>query len=304
MFPTFYSPDKVGQLYEPDYEAAYAVGSALFQHTAASDRTRILLWLIDLQVDFVFPAPIGRLPVPGAIDDLRRTLEWLYRNVHQVTHISASLDTHTPFQIFYSPWWRDANGQPPAPYTVISAADVHLGRWQARFEPDWSASYVDALESVGKKQLMIWPFHCMEGTNGRALAPALTEAILYHAAARQAPPSYITKGRIPHTEYYSVVEPEVKDLHHPEGDLNRTFLEQIAPYDLIYVAGQARSHCVLETVRSMVRYFAGRPEVIRKFRFLDDCTSSISGFEQTTEPQLLVFAAKGVMFVHAAVPIG
>jgi nicotinamidase-related amidase len=304
MFPDFYSPDKVGQLYEPDYEAAYAAGSVLFQHTAASDRTRVLLWLIDLQVDFVFPAPIGRLPVPGAVDDLRRTIEWLYRNVQQVTHISASLDTHTPFQIFYAPWWRDANGHPPAPYTVISGADVRAGRWQARFEPDWSVSYVESLESVGKKQLMIWSFHCMEGTNGRALAPALSEAILYHSAARQAPPSYISKGKIPHTEYYSVVEPEVKDLQHPEGDLNRAFLEQITPYDLIYVAGQARSHCVLETVRSVVRYFAGRPEVIRKFRFLDDCTSSITGFEKTTEPQLQEFAARGIRFVKAVDPIG
>ena len=304
MFPAFYAPEKIGQFYEPDYEAVYAAGSARFQHTAASDRTRVLLWLIDLQVDFVFPAPVGRLPVSGAVDDLRRTIEWLYHNVQQVTHISASLDTHTPFQIFYAPWWRDANGQPPAPYTVISADEVRNGRWQARFEPDWSVSYVETLETVGRKQLMIWPFHCMEGTNGRALAPALGEAILFHSAARQAPPSYISKGRIPHTEYYSVVEPEVKDLQHPEGDLNRAFLEQLAPYDLIYVAGQARSHCVLETVRSVVRYFAARPDVIRKFRFLTDCTSSISGFEAGTEAQLQDFQAQGIRFVHAADPLG
>ncbi len=304
MFPDFYAPDQVGQLYEPDYQAAYAAGNAIFQRRAATDSPRILLWLIDLQVDFVFPAPIGRLPVPGAVDDLRRTLEWLYRNVQQITHISASLDTHTPFQIFYAPWWADANDLPPAPYTIISAADVHAGRWHARFEPEWSAAYVDTLEAGGRKQLMIWPFHCMEGTNGRALAPALSEAIMFHSGARQAQPSYLPKGRIPHTEYYSVVEPEVKDLQHPEGDLNRTFLEEIAPYDLVYVAGQARSHCVLETVRSVTRYFADRPDVIRKLRFLDDCTSSITGFEQTTEPQLQAFEAQGVRFVHAQDSIG
>ena len=304
MFPAFYSPGKVGQLYEPDYEAAYAAGSAHFQDPATSDRPRILLWLVDLQIDFVFPAPIGRLPVPGAIEDLRRTVEWLYRNVQQITHISASLDTHTPFQIFFAPWWRDVNGQPPKPFTVISTSDVKSGRWLARFEPDWSASYVEALEAVGKKQLMIWPFHCMEGTNGRALAPALSEAIVYHSAARQAPPSYITKGRIPHTEYYSVVEPEVKDLRHPEGDLNRAFLEQIALYDLVYMAGQARSHCVLETTRSVIRYFAERPDVIRKVRFLSDCTSPITGFEQTTEAQLHEFESQGIRFVQSADPLG
>lgn len=303
-FPSFYEPAKVGQLYEPDLQRAYTEGAAAFQAPASADQQRVLLWLIDMQNDFILPAPLGRLPVPNAVQDAQRTIEWLYRNAQRVTHIAASLDTHTPFQIFYPTWWRNAQGERPAPYTVISAEDVAKGVWIPALEPEWSVYYVQELEKVGKKQLMIWPFHCMEGTNGRALLPALSEAILYHSGARAAQPTYLTKGTIPQTEFYSVVEPEVKYPQHPEGGLNTRFLDFLAQFDLIYVAGEARSHCVLATMHSVLSYFADQPAVIAKLRFLSDCASAIPGFEQATEAQLGEMAAKGLRFVTSADPLG
>lgn len=302
--PTVYDPSQVGQIYDPDFQQAYEMGLADFQSPASKDSPRVLAWLIDIQVDFVFPAPTGRLTVPNAIEDTRRTVEWMYRNVHQITQIAASLDTHTPFQIFYPTWWKNQNGEHPQPYTIISADDVRNGVWMPVTEPIWSIRYLDELEQSGKKQLMIWPFHCMEGTLGRALVPAVSEAITYHSGARMAQPTYLTKGTIAHTEFYSVVEPEVKYSKHPEGGLNTRFLDMVAKFDLIYVAGQARSHCVLETMQSVVRHFANSPEVIRKLRFLDDCTSSIPGFEQATEDQLQQFAAQGMRLVKSTDPIG
>lgn len=302
--PSFYDPAQVGRIYEPDLQRAYAEGAAARQTPASSDQQRVLLWLIDMQNDFILPAPLGRLPVPNAVQDAQRTIEWLYRNVHSVTQIAASLDTHTPFQIFYPTWWRNAQGEPPAPYTVISAEAVAKGVWTPTMDEAWSVQYVEELEKVGKKQLMIWPFHCMEGTNGRALLPALAEAILYHSGARTAQPVYLTKGTIPQTEFYSVVEPEVKYPQHPDGGLNTRFLEFIASFDLIYVAGEARSHCVLATLHSVLRYFADQPQVIAKLRFLEDCASSISGFEQSTEEQLGAMAAQGMRLVKSTDPLG
>ncbi|HRE47568.1 MAG TPA: hypothetical protein PLD47_07585 [Aggregatilineales bacterium] len=299
-----FDPRKVGTMYEPNMQRAYEMGVADFQTPASADGTRVLAWLIDMQVDFVFPAPIGNLSVPGAVDDTVRTVDWLYRNAHQITQIAASLDTHTPFQIFYPSWWKNSRGERPAPFTAISADDVRKGIWTPITEPIWSIKYLDELENVGKKQLMIWPFHCMEGSTGRALVPALTEAIMYHSGARMAQPTFLTKGTIAHTEFYSVVEPEVKYPKHPDGGLNTRFLEMVAQFDLIYVAGQARSHCVLETMNSVVRHFAAHPEVIRKLRFLDDCTSSIPGFEKATEAAIQQFVAKGVKLVKSTDKIG
>lgn len=297
--PAFYDPATVGQLYQPDLLRAYEAGLAAFTRPASTDSPRILLWLVDVQVDFVLPAPIGRLPVPGAVADTQRTLEWIYRSVQHLTHITASLDTHLPLHIFFASWWRDARGQHPAPYTIITADEVEKGNWLPIQDAEWSLYYVQTLESVGKKQLMIWPFHCMEGTEGRAFVPALSEAILYHSGARMAQPTLLTKGTIPQTEFYSVVEPEVKVPGHPDGGLNVDFLRFVAEFDLIYIAGQARSHCVLETMHSVLRHFGDQPNVINKLRFLDDCTSSITGFEEATEVQYQQFAAGGLRLVKS-----
>ena len=38
--------------------------------------------------------------MPGALGDIRRTIEFIYRNAERITHISCSLDSHLPRQIF------------------------------------------------------------------------------------------------------------------------------------------------------------------------------------------------------------
>ena len=73
---------------------------------------------------------------------------------------------------------------------------------------------------------MIWPFHTMVGTLGHNLSPSLYEAICYHSAARQSQPLKLTKGFIPQTEHYSILEPEVKVADHPQGSLNRALLQR------------------------------------------------------------------------------
>jgi len=99
---------------------------------------------------------------------------------------------------------------------------------------------------------------------------ALYEAIAYHSAARQTQPLFLSKGSIPQSEYYSMLEPEVKVPTHPLGGLNTAFLDMLGKYDLVYVAGQAKSHCVLSTMRSILHYFTAQPQVIAKLRFLMD----------------------------------
>ena len=60
----------------------------------------------------------------------------------------------------------------------------------------------------------------------------------------------------------------------PGGTLNLDFINFIAQYDLVSSpAGQ--SHCVLETTRSSSTTSAG-PELIRRWRVLTDCTSSVA----------------------------
>lgn len=294
-FPSFYDPAHLTPDYRVNYEEAFAQGQTNFKSAATNDARRVLLWLIDVQDDFVFPT--GRLAVPNAVDDTCRTVEFIYNNVHAITQIAASLDTHTPYQIFYPSWWANQKGEHPAPFTVITSADVDSGKWFPVVQGKWSRNYLKELEKSAKKSLMIWPFHCMEGSTGRALVPQLHEAIVYHSGARASQPDYISKGTIPQTEYYSMVEPEVKVPNHPEGNINASFLDMVESFDVVYIAGQARSHCVLETLNSVRHYF--KADVFAKLRFLDDCTSSITGFEKATELAIADHVQAGMQLVHS-----
>jgi nicotinamidase/pyrazinamidase len=304
-YPAFYDSAKVGKLYLPDMASAAVAGQASGLLPASQDKQRIMLLLVDPQIDFIFTE--GTLCVPGAIEDTQRTIEWIYRHAEQLTNISASLDSHTTFQIFYPTWWGNERGEHPAPFTPITTEDVRKGVWRPLVEPTWSLQYLEKLEQGGKYTLMIWPYHTMIGTPGNALVPALSEAIMYHAAARHAQPTWLLKGSIPQTENYSILEPEVKVPTHPLGGLNTAFLDMLAKYDLVYVAGQAKSHCVLSTMRSIIQYFAGQAQVIAKLRFLIDCTSSVQhpaiDFDAIANAELTEMSKQGMRLVKSTDPI-
>lgn len=306
--PDFYDPQRVGTMYRPDIARVVDAGSAAGVPPAAEDGRRVLLVLVDTQVDFVHED--GSLSVPGAVDDTRRTVEWLYDHLAEITTVAASFDTHTPMQIFYPGWWTNAEGRHPEPFTLITAADVDAGRWRPTTEEEWSREYVRILEEHARKVLTIWPYHTMLGTPGHAMTPALYEAVAYHGAARATAPSFLVKGTIPKTEHYSMLEPEVKVPKHPNGTLNMDFVNLIAGYDLVYIAGQAKSHCVLETTRSLVDYFSAEsPELIAKWRVLMDCTSSVAhpevDFEaMASEAYQRLADQHGLRLVTTADPVG
>ena len=304
-FPSFYDRDKVGTLYHPDTTLAVTAGHQHELKPSEADKLRVLLLLVDIQVDFVHID--GSLSVPGAIDDTRRLIEWLFTHASQITTIAASLDSHVPIQIFSPTWWVDDQGQHPDPFTLITHNQLRAGRWRALYESDWSQIYVAQLEQAAKKQLMIWPYHTLIGTPGHNLVPSLFEAIAYHSAARQSQPMFLTKGSLPKTEHYSVLEPEVKIPEIEEGDLNTDFLDHMTSYDLIYITGQAKSHCVLETVSSIMRYFKGSSEMISKLRILMDCTSSVAhpeiDFDQLADQAFADFQEQGLTLVTTEYPL-
>ncbi len=304
--PDFYNPLQVGKLYIPHTAEVIDAARTANVPPANMDQRQVMLLLVDPQVDFVHED--GALSVPGAVDDTSRTIEWIFRNLGQITGIAASLDSHIPTQIFFSSWWINEAGEHPAPFTPITGEDVNKGIWQPVFEEQWSRSYIYKLENNAKKELMIWPYHTMIGTPGHTITPALYEAIAYHSAARQSQPSFLHKGFIPKTEHYSLLEPEVKVPEDPQGDLNVEFLSMLSEYDLIYVAGQAKSHCVLETVSSVMRHFHNQPEQIARWRVLTDCMSSVAhpriDFEAAANAILSRYAEQGLHLVKSTDPIG
>lgn len=271
--PSFTSAEEAGRLIFPEVGGAIRAGSESQTDPVEGDRIKIALMLVDAQIDFVHAD--GALSVPGAVEDAERTAEWIYAHTSKITHIFASLDTHVPLQIFFPTWWADDQGERPEPYTPITVEDVETGKWRPLFDEDWSVEYVHALQEQARKDLMIWPFHVLLGTPGHALTPILYEAIAYHSAARATQPTFETKGTIAKTEYYSLLEPEVKVPEDPRGTINHELMERILSFDAIYFAGQAKSHCVLETMSSIVERHGDDRKVMEKLYLLEDCTSSV-----------------------------
>jgi len=300
--PSFYDPRRVGSRYLPDLARASEEAEQAGLPPAALDKSPYALVLVDFQIDFCHTD--GALSVPGAVDDLRRTIEFLYREASKIKTVVVSLDCHLAFQIFYPTWWIDEKGHHPKPHTVIDSASIRAGKYRPLREVAWSLAYVEELEQKAKKALYVWPYHTMVGGIGQALDPSLFEAVHYHAVARRSQPVFLQKGTIPTTEHYSPFEPEVKVPSHPHGSLNTTMLRLLESHERIYVAGEAKSHCVLEACASMVRHFGGRRDVIERIHFLGDCTSSVVApgidFEAIAERELAEFRKKGMRFVTSA----
>lgn len=267
---------------------------------ASSDSETIAVVLVDYQHDFVDPS--GTLYVPGSEVDVARFLSWFYANAHRITTIYASLDTHIPFQIFYSSWWiNPRTGEHPQPFTVITGQDVDNRAWVPLLEPEWSLHYVHELQEKARKDLMIWPYHTMQGTLGHMLVSPISEAIAWHSAARQTQPVYIEKGLTTRTEFYGIFGAEVLDPQSPESNLNVPLLDAVMRHDRVYIAGEAKSHCVLETERQIVDQYRGQPDMLHKLYFLKDCTSSVQhpliDFDILAEQELERMQEQGVNIV-------
>ena len=277
--PSYFQPDQVGEVYvERTAEVATAAKAYRQTHgikSASSDRFRIAAFGIDCQVGFC--SPEGSLFVPGAIDDTVRTLRWLYANLDKLSALHFSLDTHRVFQIFHPAWWTDAKGEHPAPFTPLSYADLRSGRYQPVAHPRESLEYVKQLESSGKYSLTIWPFHTLLGGVSHALVPAMMEAAIFHSLTRMHQTHFETKGTHAMTENYSVLSPEVRELNGtPVGSFNSAFFRMLMDYDRVYVFGQAKSHCVLSTLRD-IRDEIERsdPKLAQKVWILEDAMSPV-----------------------------
>lgn len=304
-YPGFYDPARIGTLFYPDVASIAADAAAANLRPAAEDDRDVHLVLIDMQVDFCHAG--GNLRVPGALEDIRRTIEFIYRNAERITHITCSLDSHLPMQIFSPAWWVGRDGRHPDPLTIITWADVQAGVWRPLFEPEASAAYVRQLESQHSKQLCIWPYHVQIGSVGNALDPELWSAVFWHALARKSQPRWLTKGSVPLTEHYSIIQPEVPVPDQPGGSKNQAFLDILAEADYLIIAGEAESHCVLETVEDLVEEFGGRPEVLDKVFFLRDCTSPVVhpeiDFHALAMARFAEFERQGVHFINSTDPL-
>jgi nicotinamidase-related amidase len=331
--PAFYDPRSAERWsHAPDQQALFAAAAGFRkQHAikpAAADRQSVHLCLIDVQKDFCFPE--GSLFVAGrsgrgAVDDSRRIAEFVYRNLGAITDITATMDTHFAYQIFFASFWVTADDQPVAPHREITTAQIDAGevrpnpavaKWLCGGNYPWLLSqvrfYCETLEKAGKYRLYLWPPHCLLGSDGHALAGVVHEARLFHSYVRSAQSWVEVKGGNPLTENYSVMQPEVLVRHdgQPLAQKNTSFLRTLLAADAVIIAGQAASHCVKSSIDDILgEIVATDPALAKKVHLLTDCMSAVTvpdgrggfvaDFTGEADAALARFAAAGMKLVKS-----
>lgn len=231
-------------------------------------KERVLFLGIDVQQDFM---DNGALGVAGAHGDVERMTRFIYKNMEKISNIAFSLDTHIPQQIFFPYWWIDEKGNNPTSNTPITLADLDSGKWRAVISPLSSRDYVEHLEKDGKKTLVVWSYHCLQGTTGCALENQFSNMVYFHSVARKSVVQRLVKGQDPLSEMYGILKPE----YDKNGYINLDFLNKMDKYDKIVIAGEARDYCVYESLKQMLEYHSGNAEVLKKIYVLEDCMSAI-----------------------------
>ena len=256
-------------------------------------RTELLV--IDPQVDFCDPN--GALFVNGAVEDMQRLEKFVDAFAKKLDGISVTLDSHHFNDVAHPSFWRSgSDGKNPDPFTIITHQDIVDGVWTTTIPSlcNRMKDYTEALEAGGRYPLCIWPPHCLIGSMGHQVVPSLFESLKTWEADRFKIVNYVTKGSNIFTEHYSAVQAEVPDPEDPSTQLNTSLINQLLQVDVLYVAGEAGSHCLANTVRDIANAFNDE-SAISKIHLLKDATSPVPGFESNQEDFIKEMEARGMV---------
>jgi len=92
---------------------------------------------------------------------------------------------------------------------------------------------------------------------------------------------FVTKGSNPWTEHFSAVQAEVPDPADPTTQVNTGFIQTLEEADIVLLAGEAETHCVMNTVNDIANSFSDAA-YIRKLVWLTDATSPVPDPPGTT----------------------
>ncbi len=122
--------------------------------------------------------------------------------------------------------------------------------------------------------------HCVIGSEGAAIYQPLMDAIekwTVHGKFFQT----VAKGTFPFTEHFGAFQAQIPDPARPETQLNQGLIKTLEYYQNVYLAGEARSHCVANSLKQVMNE---APDLAAKFVILEDAMSNVTGFETIADP--------------------
>ncbi|MBR2886632.1 MAG: isochorismatase family protein [Bacteroidales bacterium] len=257
------------------------------------------LFVIDPQNDFC--ENTGSLYVPGATGDMTRLASFLRCNADKIDSIFITADDHQPNDISHPAFWVDSNGNNPAPFTSISVEDVNNKVWlPVDGNVSRAVDYLTELKAAGKYAHTIWPVHCLSGTNGADICKTLVDAVLEWAAQTKGYYSIVRKGAYPYSEHFGAFKAEVVNPDFPETMFNYKLADALNKFDKIYIAGEAKSHCVANTI---LQLFDTMPDLVAKLVILEDAMGCVAGFEHAADQIYETAKIRGAQFADTGLTI-
>jgi nicotinamidase/pyrazinamidase len=252
--------------------------------------SKIAILAIDVQRDFCDEN--GALSVKGAKEDSIRLSKLIDVKGNDISQIFITLDSHNEFDIAHPVFWVNEQGENPSPFTIITKNDVKNETWRSANEKYQSHAleYVKALESNGKYPLCIWPSHCIMGSEGWCIEENILNSINRWSKEIRKNIKFYIKGLNPLTEHYSAFKADVEMNSDPSTLMNEKFIYdminslQMNQCDEILIAGQAKSHCVANSLydfSNFINYAYNKhsSSLLSKVVLLEDAMSSVTGFE-------------------------
>lgn len=230
------------------------------------------LLVIDPQNDFIN----GTLTVPGALEDVSRSNDFLSKFSSLLDNIYVTLDTHTPNHIAHEQsLLKDLQGNELPNFTTVTVADIENGKVIVKEGmKEIVLQYLKDLEQSGKYQYTKWPVHCVKDTHGHLVHSELQNQLNTWTNQSGKQVHYIEKGSNDFTEMYSALSAEVPQENDSSTQLNTELIKSLNKNDYVIVFGQAKSHCVKSTVEDYLNNIGPTTKII----LLKDLTSSVPGF--------------------------
>jgi nicotinamidase-related amidase len=229
------------------------------------------------------------LPVRNADNDMLKLALFVLLNLLRYDAIVVTLDTHSDERtgqraeghISHPERWINSAGQHPAPFTVITSKDYEAGIWKATLPSDqaWQGEYLRRLEATGRIHT-IWTVHGRENEFEYEVYAPLKEALTRWEKATGKKVWYVKKGRHRDTEQLGIFAANVPIDNAPETKFNVDLAVYIDGFDEVDIAGEAASHCVMDSTNQYLAYVpASSYGKIRLFR------DAMSPVDAVVDPQ-------------------
>ena len=244
--------------------------------------------------------PGPALPVPGAHGDMLRVADLIGRGGAGLGSISITLDSHHRLDIAHPMFWMDSDGKAVSPFTEITAANVVDGKYAPRDPASRprALDYLRQLEAAGRYRLMVWPTHCEIGSWGHNVHADVRAAYNHWEEVTLRTVTKLAKGSNPWTEHYSAVQAEVPDGTDAGTQKNTGFIDMLRQADVVYITGEAGSHCVRATTEHLVEHWD--PAQLSKLALVTDCMSAVTGFEAQYQEFVSAMRARGVRVMQSS----